>query len=432
MNNKFNYTKSLIFDGYIKTTIKFDNFIIVLRTLSLFEENNVVETYKDLSNDYNLMAITDTVKFAIYSINGCKITNEYRQKVNEWPKQIIIKLFDEYLKLADTARQASKLVTEFIDIDESKLRWSVVKATKLSINSSTILGNDFDLSNLLFVQQLWIYLNLQNDLNEKNKLDWKKVEYTSEMICMFINPKAMQKIKHNDKLNEDEEVLQIEKNKDEKVKIENVEIENSADELFDTLNKKSNESISEHKNRVAKSLMKAFSEDEHDRIVREFEEKEFIKELRIKKENARRSKIVYEKKIINAIVIEPKNNNLNVGFHQSSNLENDFENEILVGEWIVNNIDYSDIVNITSFSMLKNKNEIFYNITNETDEETIKYIESYIEKENELSKASKKIQLLMMKQTKAETRIDARDRILSANKFESQQQQMINEIKNEN
>lgn len=435
MNEKFDDIRSLIFDGFLKETIKFNDYVIIIRTLFSFEEDSIIETYKHLPNEYNLMAAADTVQKSVYSINGCKMT-ESRELIKNWPKQIIVKLFEEYLKLADRSRKAAKLINEFIETDESKLRWSVIRATKSSLNSAVITGNtDFEFKGLSSLQQLWIYINLQNDLAEQNKHDWKKVEHITEMICTFINPKAMQKIQNQRKLTEDEET--IKKDKDEIMQIENktnekILIENTADELFDSMGRRQGESIADYKGRVQKLLEKAFSEDEHDKIIREHEEYEFAKQLRIKKENTRRAKVLYERKITNAIVIESKNKtNLPVAFQQISILEDDSPESQITGQWVVNNIDYSDVVTITSFLMLKNRDLIFKQVTSESEEETIKYIEQYIADDEKISDVAKSVQELMKKTKEDETRLDKRERLLSANKFENRQKEMIKQIQNE-
>jgi hypothetical protein len=436
MNEKFNDIRSLIFDGFLKETIKFKDYVIIIRTLFSFEEDSIIETYKHLPNEYNLMAAIDTVQKSVYSINGCKITNESRDVIKDWPKQIIIKLFEEYLKLADRSRKSADLISQFIEIDESKLRWSVVRATKSSLNSAVITGNtDFEFKGLASLQQIWIYLNLQNDIADESNRGWKKAEYISEMICTFINPKAMQKIQNQRKLTEDEET--IKKDKDEIMQIENktnekILIENTADELFDTMNRRQGESIMDYKGRVQQLLEKAFSEDEHDKIIREHEEYEFAKQLRIKKENARRAKIIYERKITNAIIIETKNtSNLPVAFQQITMLEDDSPESQITGQWIVNNVDYSEVVTITSFLMLKNRDSIFKQITSENEEETTKYIEQYIAEDEKISDVAKKVRDLMKKAKEDETRLDKRERVLSGNNFENRQQEMIKQIQNE-
>jgi len=439
MDDMFTDIRSLIFNGFIAETIKFDEFIVTIHTLGTAEENSIIETYEHLPNEYNLMAAVDTVQRAVYFINGCKITDETKKLIYDWPRQIITKIFDIYLTMADRVRTATKLINEFIKTDESKLRWAVIKSTKTSLNSVAITGNiELESRGLSYIQQVWIFLNQQEDSVEQNKLDWNKVEYMTDTICTFVNPKAMQQVQSRKKLLQDEQAIKEKRNEIQQIEQDSKEklmIENTADELFDALSRKQSETVLQYHDRVEKSIVKAFSEDEHDKIIREYEENEFRKQLRIKKENARRAKILHEKKMVNAIVIDvPALKGIEVGFHQVSTLGDDIIEVQETGLWIVNNVDYADVVSITSFSLLKNRDKIFKEVTGETDEETMKYIEQYLqEEEQEKSDVVKRIEVLQKTLDPNETMLDKRERIIvsNKNKFESQQQEMINQIQKE-
>ncbi|GAF77573.1 unnamed protein product, partial [marine sediment metagenome] len=236
------------------------------------------------------MTITETVQYSIHSINSCEITEESRKLVVDWPKKIVIKLFDEYAKLAKRIRVATKQIIDFTNTEESRQHWSVIKTTKTSFNSSTITeGINQSLREISPIQRVWIYLNEQNELNEKHKLEWNRVEYMTESICSFVNPKAMQQVTNKRKLDKEEEdrqqmVKEITETKGDKV------IENSADDLFSAIKKKEGESQLEYSKRTREAVMNTLKEDEHDLIVRLHEEYEFARKLRINKENARRLK----------------------------------------------------------------------------------------------------------------------------------------------
>lgn len=446
-SHKFSDIKDLVFEGFLKETIKFNDLVVVIRTLGVAEESQVIETYENLPNEYNLLAAADTVQCAIYSINGCKITDDVKKLVRNWPKQIIIKIFEVYLTLASRVREATKLINEFIKTDESKLRWTVIKTTKTSLNSVTITGNsELESKGISYIQQIWIYLNQQNDLIERNTLDWAKVEYMTDSICTFVNPKAMQQIQGKKKLQQEEQMMKEQREEVAKIQTDSKEklmIENSADELFDALTRKPGESMLDYQKRVGQSVAKAFTEDEHDKIVREWEEYQFTKQLRIKKENTRRAKILHENKMTNAIVIDVPRaapQSIIVGFSQVSNIGDDIVDvQEEKGPWIVNNIDYSEIVSITSFSMLKNRDQIFKEITSESEEETIKWIEEYLQEEAQTKSDVVAAIESLTKTPSMEKPIDGRDKILSArervlsagkktNKFENEQQEMIDQI----
>lgn len=452
MKDSFTDVKSLIFEGFIKETIKFKNIVIVIRTLSLTEENSVIETYSQLSDSYNLLAACDTIKKSIYSINGCKIEDKHKELVYDWPKQLIIKLFNVYLSLCERARTATKQIDKFIQTNDSKVRWSILKSTKTSLNSAVITGNpEFESRGLSYPQQVWIFFNEQEDVISENKLNWSRVEYMTESICSFINPKAMKQVQHKKQLENDEEFKKQQKEESKRIQKESKEktmIENSADDLFDSLERRKDETALEYRERVAKAVSKAWEEDEHDRIVREYEEFEFARRLRIQKENTRRSRLLHEKKKENSFIIEvpEMRNDIPVAYHQMSSLGSDDDHfESLVqheqtnNKYYIKGVDYSEIIDIVSFSMLKNRDRILNEVISEPDEVTQKWIEHYIESEKEQTDISKELfeiekEAVTSGQSSAEIMMNRRDHILDRgkNKFENQQDEMKRQIQSEN
>jgi len=249
-------------------------------------------------------------------------------------------------------------------------------------------------------------------------------------------------------LQDEEEQKQQRENIDEMQKNakDKVMIENSADELFDSLERQKGESPKDYRERVSRSLVKAFVEDEHDKMVREYEENLFRKRLRIKKENARRSKLLREKRKANTVVIDvPKRKtNVPVAFEIVSTLGTDEElsdalrHEEKTNPNFINGVDYSEIVSITAFSMLKNKDKILDEIINETDEETEKWVKQYIEEDKERSDIFKQLAAINEaaisgKKSSVETMLDRREGVLTAgnNRFEAQQEEMKSQIQDE-
>jgi len=448
MDNKFQDIKALIFDGYLKETVKFEDTVIVIRTLSLAEENFVIETYENLPDAYNLLAAVETLQQSIYSINGCKITDASKEIVKDWPKQLIIKLFGIYLSLTSRAREAAKQIDDFVKTDESKLRWSIVRSTKTSLNSAIITGNqEFENRGLSYIQQAWVFLNQQEELISKNKHAWSQVEYMTESICSFINPKAMRQIQGKKRLQQEEQMLREQRDEIKEIQDkskEKVMIKNTADELFDSFERKSGESMTEYRDRFSKSLVKAFQEDEHDRIIREYEEYEFAKQLRIQKENSRRARILHEKRKSNVVVIDLPATKLDVGFHQITTLGDDEQIEMMIKEevktnpYYLNGVDYSEIVTITSFIMLKNRDKILHEVAGESDEETIKWIDRYVKEESQQSDVVARLNDIskgaaMGSASGIDAMLNRREKILSGkNKFEEQQSEMISRIQKEN
>lgn len=450
MKDSFTDVKSLIFEGFIRETIKFKNIVIVIRTLSLAEENFVIEMYSHLSDSYNLLAASDTIKKALYSINGCRIEDKHKELVDDWPKQLVIKLFHVYLSLCERARNATKIIDKFVKTNDSKVRWSIIKTTKTSLNSAVITGNpEFESRGLSYSQQVWIFLNEQEDMISTNKSEWSRIEYMTDSICSFINPKAMKHVQYKKQLEKDEEFKRQQKDDLKKIQKESKEktmIENTADDLFDSLERQKDETALEYRERVAKAIYKSQEEDEHDRIVREYDEYEFARRLRIQKENTRRSRLLHEKKKQNSFVIEVPDmrNDIQVGYHQMLTLGSDDDDkfESLVqyeqtnNKYYIKGVDYSEIVEIVSFSMLKNRDRILNEVVNEPNEVTIKWIDHYIDTEKQQTDISKELSEIQKDainsgQSSAEAMMNRRDQILGKNKFEYQQSEMIRQIQSE-
>ena len=247
----------------------------------------------------------------------------------------------------------------------------------------------------------------------------------------------MQQITNKRKLEKEEEnrkkmIDEIKKEKGDKV------IENTADDLFKAIKKRPGESQLDYAKRTREAVMNTLKEDEHDLIVRLNEEYDFARRLRIKKENARRikekrknikPKIIIDNQTGPEIVYRKNNtrplpNGIVVGMEQNLNLsgENENKKEIKIGldlnvtlgdddnfkarideqeknnPFYLNGIDYADVVRIKSFELLVNKDKIFNQVVNETDEETIKWIDIYIQNEQEETEVAQKIRDLLASQ----------------------------------
>ena len=255
----------------------------------------------------------------------------------------------------------------------------------------------------------------------------------------------MKKIQHKRQLEQEE----IEKEEEmQKIQNENKEktmIENTADDIFDSLSKRKNETASEYKNRVAEALEKAWQEDEHDKLVREYEEHEFAKKLRIQKENGRRSKLLFEQRKANAVIIEvpEEDNSIPTGFHQIATIgDNDEQFAEFIADqqkgnpYYIKGVNYAEIFEITSYNMLKNRDKIFQEVINESDEETIQWIEKYIDEEKNQNDISKQLgeiskEALATSTSGKDALLNRRERLVGRNKFESQQDEMIQQIQRE-
>jgi len=464
--DKFVDIRPLVFDGYLKTTVKFEDKVIVLKTLTTSEEDEIIEKYSHLPDEYNLVAVIDTIQLAIYSINSCKITDEARKKIRDWPKQIILRLFNEYIKLAKRVRDAAQLLKDFVKTGESQQQWSVIKATKTSFNSTA--------TNVTQIQKIWIYLHEQHDIQNTHEIDWAKVEYMTESICSFVNPKAMNQINMKKKMEREEKERQKMIEEMKKQKGGNI-LTNTADDLFKAIEKKEDESRVDHSERVRKAVYDTLKEDEHDKFVREHEEYELARRLRIKKENHRRLKDIRKTKRSSVVIdandapqqltrrkppinvgleqnvnvgeIQNKRPDIVVGFEQNVDIGSDEEFEKRIesksqdNKYFVNGIDYSDIMTIKSFELLKSRDEIFNEVVNESDEETIKWIDIYIENEKEQTAVTQQVKDILSNSVTGDYResmLNRREAILTGgeimpnNSYENKQEQMKQQIQDEN
>lgn len=402
--------RSLVFDGHIKEVVHVGESIIVIRTLSPSDEVYISDNFSNVGNEYSLMAVTETIKRSIHSINGCVIPKDdiARDRVKDWSRIIITNVFKIYLSLGDRVHEAVKSIDEFLKTDASKFKWSSIK------NSKSSLGHDLEHN---YIQQLWIYMNEQNDIIEQYKHDWQNTEYITDSICTFINPKAMRQIQqrkseqqsqlenniHESYADLDlEPEVQVDEQVPEKkvvaekrdIPIKNEEhtvIQNTTETLFESLKKKPNESKAQHEHRVSQAVQKSMEEDEFDKIIRENDEFHFARNLRIKKENARRIKEHNASKNRSVTIIDdPAPTGIDVGYHIVSSIGDDEESNLRYDEsqkdnkFYVNGIDYSEICLTKAYEILKNRDKIFIEVSHETDAETIKWIEYYIDLEDKI------------------------------------------------
>ena len=110
--------------------------------------------------------------------------------------------------------------------------------------------------------------------------------------------------------------------------------------------------------------------------------------------------------------------------------------------YYINNIDYSNVMNIKSFELLVNRDKIFNQVVNESDEETIKWIDIYIQNEQEQTEVAQKINDLLQTQgldstigLKSDDFLNRREIVLTGgeleqtgNSFEDRQNKMKSQI----
>lgn len=306
-DDKYNDISSLIFDGYITEDLLVSDSYITFKTLSSDDVKNITEKYKYCSNRYNFDQIIEILSKAVKSIGGIEIKDNEKlyKKIFQLNSFTIYFFYRKFSELNERVSKASKLLMEFTKTDESRSRWNIFR----KLNDSFSLDS-FNKSHQL--QIYWFNLNINKDLLEEEKNKWRKVEYTTNTICSFVNPKAYSKVKSQ---------MNITKNFDEDPQEEFNEMEDiaekearyrkgknyvNADKKFiDEIKRKKGESKEDHTERINELMKRQMSGeviDEHDRIVRTEEIKIFKEKVRdkrglmlIRKELRRRKKIEQSK-----------------------------------------------------------------------------------------------------------------------------------------
>jgi len=162
------------------------------------------------------------------------------------------------------------------------------------------IAEPFSIRKLNQYQYYWIVLNCIKDYSESEKREWMKVEYSTNSICAFVNPKAYRKSKDKmgivEQLDKDEDGVRREVELLEKGE-KTVEVESN--DVFSSLARMANESTDEHEARVnilMEKTLKGEIVDEHDRLVRNNEIETFKKFLREKRKQVLVEREVFKRR----------------------------------------------------------------------------------------------------------------------------------------
>jgi hypothetical protein len=282
--NDLDVLSKLVFDSYITQEVEFQGCHFVFRTLSTNEREAIVRKYRYLSNKYNLFLILEILSNCIVFVNGeefVKKDHEYLLRLLD--SRVVLKLYKFYQDINDQLEQASRFIDYYIETRDSRNSWFVFKTCSRMLDA-------FSIKKLNQYQYYWIVLNCFRDRSEEEKRQWSKVEYITNSICAFVNPKAFKKSKSQMNVSE-----QLSQNEDETKKkiVEQLEtgseyIEVETNNIFATLERMPGESEEQHEIRVNTIMEKTMNGemiDEHDVIVRQNEInvfKSFLKDKRIK------------------------------------------------------------------------------------------------------------------------------------------------------
>ena len=272
---------SLIFQGFLTSDVFIDNVYITLKTLTTEEREEISSQFKYLPRNYNFLLILELILYSIQVVGGHKVDKQRIKKfLLDVRSTVVLFLYDQYNEMEKRIEDCIKFVDYYIDSNESKYYWGIFKNT----------SRDIDLHEIRHVNQFqyyWIVLNSIKDQTNEEKREWSKIEYMTNSICAFVNPKAYRKVKDKmdiskqlDSESRNREILKIlektgEVDIDEKIIVsqENGLIDANKG-FFDQTIKKENESDEEYKDRINEMMKKQCSgdvADEHDKIVRDYE-----------------------------------------------------------------------------------------------------------------------------------------------------------------
>lgn len=274
----------LVFDNYCIHEFELLGFNFVLRSLRSDEREKIFRKYRNFSNKLNVSLILEILSYSLMYIDGLDFEKEkHKHFLNFISLKIILKIFEEYQKNEEKIEKSSKFIDYFVETRDSRNSWMIFK-------TCSRITDPFSIKKLNQYQYYWILMNTFRDSFEEEKREWSRVEYMTNTICAFTNPKAFQKSKSHMSI-----VEQLEKNEDTtKRKIvedleqgkETSEVQQESKDVFSSLGKMSGETQEEHERRVNLLMERSLNGelvDEHDRVVRQSEINSFKEALRKKR-----------------------------------------------------------------------------------------------------------------------------------------------------
>jgi len=333
-----NELKQIIFNGHFEGFFSCLEFTVCLSSLDAKDSQEIaVKTSFVKNKQDNICFIVDLLSRSIKSINGDKFENRNELKSKLWKcsNSLIFVLYDCYRQLIDgLSTDIQTSFDKFVETHESKKRWELFK-----------LGYKFS-DHLSALQESWIYWNVQNDKKESFDKQFSLAKYISHRIGhAVVNPKSYV------------QTLKTENNMQKTEQDENLDLSNHQDlskSVFEKLVSKKKESDNKGAKEVWNKAIE--SQDNHDEFVREQEIIRFKNAIRRRK----LSRFVSKKP---TAVINP---NINVGYVQESYLDSEEANKINESNpYIINGMNYKDILTSKAAADIKNKMDIFHEVINE-------------------------------------------------------------------
>lgn len=278
----FELLSNLVFDSYTTREVELANHHFLLRSLTTKEREDISRCYQYLSSKFNIMLVLDVLIRSIVYIDGSEFNKEKHASIfKRFNSRLVFKLYEEYQLMDKEIIDSSKFIDYYLETRESRNMWSVFK-------TCSRIQDAFSIKHLNQYQYYWIVTNVYKDSLEKEKKSWAKVEYMTNSICGFINPKAFRKSRSGSSV-----VEQLEQQED-KVKqriVEELEYGErqqvvESNDVFSSMAKQDEENDEEYEARINILMEKTLSGelvDEHDRIVRASEIeclKSFLREKR--------------------------------------------------------------------------------------------------------------------------------------------------------
>jgi hypothetical protein len=373
---------NFIQDGFLVHDVYFLNTYLTFRSLTKTDRQIIHLKFKYLGVKFNLFLVLDILSKSIYRIGGIRVDEEsVRKKLQVMNQSIVMQIYEQYNIAEEKFDSLFNNIEKFVNTNESRNLWQIYKMT-------------LNVEKLDEHQYFWALLNINKDKTEQYRFDWSKIEYMTNSICAFINPKEFKRLKNQMNITRQFEEQDIEgpfeiEEQDEKE-------EKVVDLTKRTINgmvKREDENQQDYYRRVSETLVeinKGKITDEHDQIVRDYEIgilKKMLKDRRTKTEVATtlrsRSELM-------------KNENLNIAlskdgvYHEEASyvgddvLEAKLSKELQKEGFFFKNNSYADIATDRFFASipLSEKQKVFEEIMNEK-------IDVEIETEKYLKNASK-------------------------------------------
>jgi len=344
MNNYMDI-KNYIFEGYIYRTFSIFKVNVTFRTLMEKEKVIITGYQSNFDTYFSFNKIIKLLSLSIIEINGEAIEENIESILEGFHINFIMILYNCYKQLFERLDKSIESFNNFLKEEDSKIRWISFKQ-----------GYKFSDDKLNNIQEYWIYHNTKQDENEQYDTNKNLSDYIiSHITHASINPKSyIQRIQSQKASEEANTKFTVDLNGD----------------LKDTFKKRENETEDECAKRVKENLLERMDGlDEHDKIVLNSEIEKLKTFLRAKKIKYERVLTPDQIKLQNK-----KSQNLKVGDRQKTIMDDEVVKEAIAkNPFVVNNIDYSEILNFKAFSGISilKRQEVFKEIMEEENTQEI-------------------------------------------------------------